>query len=501
MGTADSICKKRTIDENILNAAQHFLSEVKQEEGKLSNAEECSKYSLEKTMRHSASQLLSGIAKDVGSTTSLLMEGKSPENLLGGLNLLATVSKYMNAESCTKTETGVNEIGQYAAADKCHDLKHIGSCDFVNVDVKASNSGCESRGESSSLQTQEELDLDHYFPKLQVAAVTNVKLLSLPVSSENVSQHSKLMQIVQPRFNQQKTLCPSKVNSDSSYNAVLQSMSLPCHRNLLSSSISRLEHRAASTTESISSITVVKSEPATSVADSSYSHSGSVTASSLPYNQAGSALVKNSSMALSSGVGVTDENEISIKEEVVEESCFAKQNPTAGTHVLIVPRSAAISKLCSSAEPGTSSRLSIGNHSISTLTNTSSHTLDEVHDQSSLTSTAAAKTPLAALTPNASLKCDPSLPGRIVADTHPCSYLTTNNKINVALAPTAANQTPNKNIQVIKVTNTSAQLQLRSVSCMSGKTYLVLTSSAAHPPVPHSAEFSSSTRILPFSEL
>lgn len=499
MGTADSICKKRTIDENILNAAQHFLSEVKQEEGKLSNAEECSKYSLEKTMRHSASQLLSGIAKDVGSTTSLLMEGKSPENLLGGLNLLATVSKYMNAESCTKTETGVNEIGQYAAADKCHDLKHIGSCDFVNVDVKASNSGCESRGESSSLETQE--DLDHYFPKLQVAAVTNVKLLSLPVSSENVSQHSKLMQIVQPRFNQQKTLCPSKVNSDSSYNAVLQSMSLPCHRNLLSSSISRLEHRAASTTESISSITVVKSEPATSVADSSYSHSGSVTASSLPYNQAGSALVKNSSMALSSGVGVTDENEISIKEEVVEESCFAKQNPTAGTHVLIVPRSAAISKLCSSAEPGTSSRLSIGNHSISTLTNTSSHTLDEVHDQSSLTSTAAAKTPLAALTPNASLKCDPSLPGRIVADTHPCSYLTTNNKINVALAPTAANQTPNKNIQVIKVTNTSAQLQLRSVSCMSGKTYLVLTSSAAHPPVPHSAEFSSSTRILPFSEL
>ena len=59
---------------------------------------------LEKMLQPTASQLLMGIARDVRNTTATLEEPNSSENMLGGLNLLATVSKYMNAESCDKPD-------------------------------------------------------------------------------------------------------------------------------------------------------------------------------------------------------------------------------------------------------------------------------------------------------------------------------------------------------------------------------------------------------------
>ncbi|KAH9499135.1 hypothetical protein Btru_006774 [Bulinus truncatus] len=101
---SEVIPRKVTIDENILTAAQHFLTEVKQEEDKKKDANESeTQLNLEKFMRPSASKLLYGIAKDVRNTTSCIEEAK-PDNNMGGLNLLATVSKYMNTETCPRND-------------------------------------------------------------------------------------------------------------------------------------------------------------------------------------------------------------------------------------------------------------------------------------------------------------------------------------------------------------------------------------------------------------
>lgn len=66
--------------------------------------------SIGKLMRPSASQLLYGIARDVRKTTSSI-EGtdKPTDHMLGGLNLLATVSKYMNAKDCNEEQWAFKE--------------------------------------------------------------------------------------------------------------------------------------------------------------------------------------------------------------------------------------------------------------------------------------------------------------------------------------------------------------------------------------------------------
>ncbi|KAK6998749.1 B-cell cll/lymphoma 6 member b protein, partial [Biomphalaria glabrata] len=106
---SDVLPRKVTIDENILTAAQHFLTEVQLEEDKKNDStENDTQLNLEKLMRPSASKLLYGIAKDVRNTTCSIEEAK-PENNLGGLNLLATVSKYMNFKTCPKEEQEPSE--------------------------------------------------------------------------------------------------------------------------------------------------------------------------------------------------------------------------------------------------------------------------------------------------------------------------------------------------------------------------------------------------------
>lgn len=480
-----------------------------QEEGKIIDTEESSTLSFDKSMRHSASQLLSGIARDVGSTTSLMLESKSSDNL-GGLNLLATVSKYMNAETCNKSDkTAINEAAeQCPVADRINGWELAGNHELTNADAKINEIKRDISEQTSSIADQ---DTRQSVPKVKIMAVTSVKLLSLPTTAENVSQNAKLMQVIQPPFGQNN----KTVSSESSQNLISQPIKISCSKNSVLGSGSSVDPTGPDyvTCSSLSVVSEARPENTAEVTGSvnenlcvsSYTEPNST--NSLTNCQISSGLLKNPLSSVSHNMGVMDDHE---KGKVTEDPCKMKQALASNSHSFLMSSNTTLPKTTSSSPPSLSGSGVDVQHlkNSSLLSNSCSYLAqphaDLLHDQTSyfgMAQAGLAKTPLIALTSKPTVKCDPNLPGKVVTEALPRNHLTASNKINLSQASAVPNPAPNKSIQVIKVTNTAAQLQLRSVSCMSGKTYLVLTSSTTQPAVSSDSESSTSTRILPFSEL
>lgn len=441
--------KKSAIDENILTAAQHFLTEVKLEEDKAKDKTFSSELNIEKLIRPSASKLLYGIARDVRNTTSSIQEAKSTESMMGGLNLLATVSKYMNAENCIKGN------GHVLSADCVEELDEevinawrkenisqntevdVIKSEFVNcneIEHEAGNSPSELKSYENKTHDRNEPGVDRHpifteatTSKGHVGTAKTTHNADLAIKEESCSSSMKVLAVGNIKL-------------------------LPFPSQLMSSQPSNLLH--------------VVQTPVSQCLDTNKKITKSPVNENMEFNK-----------------NIYSQNQYI--------SSFLNDSANCSPPVLSKP-------ICNPS----SNKIDFSHIKAESMMPTNSLLDSEI---TCSLHTRMAETIYSAASKSSIPKVENCLPGRIVLEKQldTCSHL---NKCDSA----AYNQFHQKHIQVIKVTNTSSPLHLRSVSTLSGKTYIVLTSSGGQnktiPEKPSNSqascdEISSSARILPFSEL
>ncbi|XP_059160271.1 uncharacterized protein LOC131943924 [Physella acuta] len=442
--------KKSAIDENILTAAQHFLTEVKLEEDKAKDKTFSSELNIEKFIRPSASKLLYGIARDVRNTTSSIQEAKSTESMMGGLNLLATVSKYMNAENCIKGN------GHVLSADCMEEQDE----EVINAWRKENISSTNSQVGVVKSEFVNCNDIEHESgnPPSELKSYENI---SHDSNAPDVDRH--------PIFTEATTSKGHGGTAKTTYNADLVNKEESCSSSmkvLTVGNIKLLPFPSQLMSSQPSNLLHVVQTPVSQCLDTNKKITKSPVNENIEFNK--NIYCQNQYM-----------------------SSFPNDSANCSLPVLFKPI-------------GNPSSMENDFPHIKAETAMPTNSLLDSETPSSL-HTQKVETIYSTASNNSLTKAENCLPGRIVLEKQldTCSHL---NKCDSA----AYNQFHQKHIQVIKVTNTSSPLHLRSVSTLSGKTYIVLTSSGGQNktipekpsnPQANCDEISSSARILPFSEL
>ena len=423
---------------------------------------------LEKMLQPTASQLLMGIARDVRNTTASFEEPKA-ENMLGGLNLLATVSKYMNVETTGEEESDNDNIPKMPKIETVNNESNEVKYE-INVTTKEPIITSSS---SQSMTLKDKSDKSAMPDGIKISLKQGkIDTVEIPVSEANkslsqIGQTTETKDIVSQR--------PNNIKSESSTSSSV---------NVTTASVRgiRLLTLASQVSSPSYPAQISSGKDILQVVSSDMINKPQVSAQKIPtpstrvINQTPTVgnLVRMRIVKENKGFAATNPStKINMPTPQVlniatpsQISTFLYRSQTSKTTAQLLPQKSSVNDLTLGAM-----RPTLPNKYVSTVIANPTK----------------------------------SFPGRIITET-PGPVL--NPLINGSATQTSLlNQPHSKNLQIISVSRppSPAPMQLRSVSSTAGKTYIVLGS-----PKPANSDIGSNpiqstpvkdTRILPFADL